>query len=760
MPASVSNTVGAASGLVDWNDGDDTVPIDGTALNDGLWRFRSTQGGDNGTWEATGSSSQAEDAVEIKTSVSGLANETYDVYAFYRSDDGTNNWKVRAGLSSNPNGNTVYDRTGVDGIAGIPALSGSGQLTFDGTAPTEDTGQPLLYALIGQVTGTEISVFIDDFPAITTGRSQDRTWYDGIGYEVFVPPMIIQSVQSGLASSASTWSDNLPPDAANIYHVSDTHTVAVDSVFAGKSLEVLAGGTVDISQDALHFPDLIVRSGGNLTESVSGDFSLGDFNAAIPGSLTVEGNVSFNMDAGSDFFLDLEVFGPGDLDFNSNGAGSDLLLTAAGSHGGTIRFNGSGDEVRVDQAEAFNILEMNSTGANRLLYDPTVLLLTGTVIFNQPGTLDNATTQTSGPQVRLVGPEELEVNATVTIDLTKTFPINERRTLVSGQLRGAGDIIVNGTSTDPTSGSTTHNEFELGSSGQPSGPAAVDPYSGTISTNDFVDIEMRHNLPNAKFVINSNGRLEMGWQSTSPNQSVSLGEVQVNSGGTLEVGYEQDGNHNAHQLRLTSTGTRSGDLTLASGSTTRMQVNGTASDEFDSIAAEGDVSLAGTLEVLVNPSGSGGTNALYAPTLGDTFDIVSIVASSLATDFDTSGSVDGLDLAEWETSYGVDDGADADADGDSDGSDFLQWQRDFGGTGSLVGTISGTFDSLTITDPGNVMSGAGLTFQINYVSPTLVQLEVISASPISAVPEPASGIVAASATLLLLVNRRSWVLRK
>lgn len=52
----------------------------------------------------------------------------------------------------------------------------------------------------------------------------------------------------------------------------------------------------------------------------------------------------------------------------------------------------------------------------------------------------------------------------------------------------------------------------------------------------------------------------------------------------------------------------------------------------------------------------------------------------LPTDFDESGVVDGSDLSAWETSYGVDDGADANGDGSSDGSDFLAWQRDVGGS--------------------------------------------------------------------------------
>jgi hypothetical protein len=41
-----------------------------------------------------------------------------------------------------------------------------------------------MQALLGQVTGTSISVFVEDAPATT---SSNRTWYDGIGYEVPEP---------------------------------------------------------------------------------------------------------------------------------------------------------------------------------------------------------------------------------------------------------------------------------------------------------------------------------------------------------------------------------------------------------------------------------------------------------------------------------------------------------------------------------------------------------------------------------------------
>jgi hypothetical protein len=55
----------------------------------------------------------------------------------------------------------------------------------------------------------------------------------------------------------------------------------------------------------------------------------------------------------------------------------------------------------------------------------------------------------------------------------------------------------------------------------------------------------------------------------------------------------------------------------------------------------------------------------------------------LEADFDEDGSVDGDDLAAWESGFGTgtakDDG-DADSDGDVDGNDFLVWQRQLGTT--------------------------------------------------------------------------------
>lgn len=184
VDANVNNTVGAASGLVDWNDGSAGTG-DGDANADGLWRFRSGFG-NGGIWEATGSSATAEDAVEIVTSAS-VANDIYDVYVFYYAVNDNGDFPIRAGFESDPNNNTVFDRAGNIGTAGGDALA---DLTFDVAPPTGTETRTLLYGLVGQTTVSDgtLEVFIDDFPASSTGSSNDRTWYAGVGYEVVPEP--------------------------------------------------------------------------------------------------------------------------------------------------------------------------------------------------------------------------------------------------------------------------------------------------------------------------------------------------------------------------------------------------------------------------------------------------------------------------------------------------------------------------------------------------------------------------------------------
>jgi hypothetical protein len=54
--------------------------------------------------------------------------------------------------------------------------------------------------------------------------------------------------------------------------------------------------------------------------------------------------------------------------------------------------------------------------------------------------------------------------------------------------------------------------------------------------------------------------------------------------------------------------------------------------------------------------------------------------AGLAGDFDKSGVVDSVDLAQWKGDYGANADSDTNGDGVTDGADFLIWQRNPGAT--------------------------------------------------------------------------------
>ncbi len=544
----------------------------------------------------------------------------------------------------------------------------------------------------------------------------------------------------------------------------------MDAAFPGDILSV-ENGAVDINSggSGQSFALISVEAGGNLTESVTGDFTLG----TSASTLRVNRNLTFNgFEAGAKFTLAADVTGSGNMDFNSNGAGSELILSRLGGHTGTVRFNGTGDTVRLQGPESFSIIEMNSTGANTFSYEPTSggQVNGGSVIFNQDGTLDHATNtdRLQGGTLSLVA------NAPVTVDLTKFFTGNERRMLIAdeqgsviGHLQGSGNVTVNGTTTAPAFGDITRNEFEIGGTGPEPASEFTDSYSGTVTVNDYVNMEVRHNLPNARIVVNNNALLDMGHQVVAATQSIKIGAVEVNSGGILEVGFEQSSStndgHHAYHLTLTAAGSRDGDLTLHDGATTRMQINGTGAGQFDTITAQGTVALNGTLDVLINPVASSGTNPTYSPTMvGDLFDIITITATTPAGDYNQSGTVGPEDYDLWRSTFGNTIAAGTAADGNGNGvidaGDYVIWRKNNGQTGGVVGSVSGTFDALNIVDPGGTLAGIGATMQVVYASSTLVQLQVVAlgsgASLAGAVPEPGTIALVGLVLPVLLFSRR------
>jgi hypothetical protein len=67
----------------------------------------------------------------------------------------------------------------------------------------------------------------------------------------------------------------------------------------------------------------------------------------------------------------------------------------------------------------------------------------------------------------------------------------------------------------------------------------------------------------------------------------------------------------------------------------------------------------------------------------------------LPGDFNSDGSVDGADLMQWQSDYGLNRKSDGDGDGDSDGGDFFIWQRNAAASSPTVS--SGVPEPTTLT---------------------------------------------------------------
>ena len=164
---------------------------------------------------------------------------------------------------------------------------------------------------------------------------------------------------------------------------------------------------------------------------------------------------------------------------------------------------------------------------------------------------------------------------------------------------------------------------------------------------------------------------------------------------------------------------RFGLLGPTAGGDFRVAINADASDlslggiwggdlEFDTVY-RGVISYDGTLgesKLWINPASEASTNVADLGATGTVINRVIlrqaddyagkqfvdnvVVATSFAealsgdggafleADFNQDGNVDGLDLADWRTAFGLTADGDADGDEDSDGEDFLIWQRQLG----------------------------------------------------------------------------------
>jgi len=198
VDASETNTTRADGGPIGA-----TGPSSGAGANDGLWHERVGFGNGNSVFAAR--ESGTENAATLKTTIEGVADGLYDVFAYFWSDD-DEDWRIMAGLESN---NLIdFRRYGsqhaeADQFASIETV-------------TANNNDLLLYrAYLGRTSvagGGTIEVFIDDWATAVGGAI--RTWYDGVGYA------LAAGVSDGLAgdfngdfvvdaADYSIWRDNL-----------------------------------------------------------------------------------------------------------------------------------------------------------------------------------------------------------------------------------------------------------------------------------------------------------------------------------------------------------------------------------------------------------------------------------------------------------------------------------------------------------------------------------------------------------------------
>jgi hypothetical protein len=171
----------------------------GSSLADVSWvGSGDTQWATNNQVQATngiryiGASTSAPAPVELTTEITGLADGTYDIYVFFWDNiltTNANNWTVSAKLDGGAY--QSYSSTHADAVSGTTkvGVSAASSLSYtNSTLPafTYSNTQQLFVAKIGQSVvsgGSTVSVFIDNF-IDNGGASDNRTIYDGVGYEL------------------------------------------------------------------------------------------------------------------------------------------------------------------------------------------------------------------------------------------------------------------------------------------------------------------------------------------------------------------------------------------------------------------------------------------------------------------------------------------------------------------------------------------------------------------------------------------------
>jgi hypothetical protein len=151
---------------------------------DNLWRWRAFANGgtifeSGGDWAGDGNT---EDCPRLVTMVA-VPEDDYNVYVYFWCDDTGAQWRIQAALADAAGDLPMYLANDPNGPATV-ADAGD----FEDPVPMLTEGNRTLWQVNLGTTGVTnmISVYVDDEPNHLTGNN--RTWYDGIGYESAAEP--------------------------------------------------------------------------------------------------------------------------------------------------------------------------------------------------------------------------------------------------------------------------------------------------------------------------------------------------------------------------------------------------------------------------------------------------------------------------------------------------------------------------------------------------------------------------------------------
>ena len=158
--------------------------------DDDLWTVRT--GFSVGSTFIQSGDGNGEDSPELTTTITGLAaNSPYRVYVHFWDGSGTApDWNIRAGFTSSPGGNTLFaNPTDAPDLGATPAVLASTLAYVNPPTPFTESDRTQFAGLVGIALSDgsgNLNVYIDDLPSQI--GVNNRTWYDGVSYELVPEP--------------------------------------------------------------------------------------------------------------------------------------------------------------------------------------------------------------------------------------------------------------------------------------------------------------------------------------------------------------------------------------------------------------------------------------------------------------------------------------------------------------------------------------------------------------------------------------------